>query len=192
VRVRRGILVVVALAILPVGTAVVAVPLFWPRLPDPAVADRDDVFRWLVVRDLGKESADTRLVLVRRLEEEFSTEFDWQNAGKGLDEAQRRQLWKNVQLLIGPWLLDKTDGYYMLAVTERPAYLDRLIDTITVWQGIDSLRPKQTDTSDEQGGLIAALLDQTERWKQQATPHRRSQIDRFIVAVQARWLLRNL
>ena len=57
---RRGILwllVLVALVAAGIGTAI---PFLQPRLPDPAVASRDELLRWLVARDLAKESPQTQ------------------------------------------------------------------------------------------------------------------------------------
>ena len=83
-------------------------------------------------------------------------------------------------VLLEPWFLEKQTRYYELAAAERSAYLDELLGLIAVWRGVDSLRPQPADTSNspaEEGGLLAALFGQAEQ---------------FLLALQTRWLLRNL
>ena len=194
-RIRRGILAILLVAAVLAAAGFVAVPFFRPRLPHPEVADRDELVRWLVVRDLSAEPAETRRVLVRRLEEEFYTGLDWENLCERLDQSQRKRVWDNIVLLLEPWFMDKTDQYFKLATAERTAYLDRLLDMIAVWRGAELLRPEQTGTAEEpreKGGLLEVLFDQVKQWKERAEPKRREQIDQFLLAVQVRWLLRNL
>ncbi len=192
VRSYRGILTIVTLAALLGVAVIVTAALFYPQLPDPAVADRDGLLRWLVARDLSAESAETRRTLARRLEEEFQTGLDF-DAAEGLSPPQRKQLWDNILVLLEPWFIEKTERYFQLAAAQRTAYLDQVIDTITVWRGADSLRLTQTDGPGARpgpGGLLAALLGQVEQWKQRAGPQRRQQMQQLLLAVQMRWLMR--
>ncbi len=188
----RGILSCVTAAAL-LGAALLAVAaLLWPRLPDPAVADRQGLLRWLVTRDLNAESAETRRTLARRLEEEFHKGFDVDTA-EGLEPAQRKQLWDNIVLLLEPWFMDKTDRYFQLETAQRNAYLDELIDMMTAWRDVDALRPQEAAAADspaEAGALLSALFDQVTKWQERAEPQRREQIQQFLLAVQMRWLIR--
>lgn len=188
---RLLVLMVVAL-VGAVAVPLVVVPWFWPRLPDPAVADREGLLRWMVARDLNAEPAETRGTLARRLEEEFGSEVDWEAVAEELDESQRRRLWENIVVLLEPWFMDKVDRYFNLAVADRCAYVDRLIDKLVVWQGAESLRPRSAGHGDGQGGLLEALCAQIERCKQRARPARRKQISQFLMVVQTRWCTRKL
>ena len=191
----RGILTFLILAGLLVSAAIAAIRLLYPPLPHPAEANRDELVRWLVVRDLSVEPGEIRGVLAARLEEEFGTGLDWDAMRERLDQSQRERLWDNVLLLLEPWFMEKTDRYFELVATDRPAYLDQLLDTIAVWRGVDSFRPRQVGTSasdGQQGGLLQALFARVEGWKKQANPQRREEINQFTVAIQKRWLIRHL
>ncbi len=195
---HRGILtILLAVALLTTGITI-AVFAFLPRLPDPAVADRDGLLQWLVARDLGGESPATREVLVCRLDEEFRSGIDWEATGKRLDGDQRKRVCENVLLLMGPWLKQKTDRYFALPETERTAFLDETVDSIAMWRGVESFRPDPSannanrESNTRVGGLPATLLNRADEYDGRANPARRQQIDRFVQAVQARWLMRSL
>ena len=191
----RGILTVLVLAALLVSAGIAAIRLFYPPLPHPAEANREELIRWLVVRDLGAEPVEIRQALASRLEGEFGAGLDWDAMGERLDQSQRKRVWDNILLLLEPWFLQKTDQFFKLATADQPAYLDQLLDTINVWRGFDSLRPKQSETPEKPGrqlGLVDSLFDRVEQWKEQAEPQRRQRIGQFANAIQARWLLRNL
>jgi len=170
------------------------VQMFSVRLPDPADADCDELVQWLVVRDLRNESPETLSVLMRRLEEEFRTGFDWSTRADDLDESQRKQIWDNVVLLMKPWFFDKTERYFQLADDQRPAYVDELIDMITAWKDIDSLRTPEDPAASrsEQGGLLATLAEKMEEWKQGVNPAERERIEEFSKAIQVRIFRRML
>ena len=196
-RKHRVVLILMALALAAAlgVTVTAAVQIYCYRLPDPASADREDLIRWLVTRDLCNESINTQRTLASRLEEEFSQDIDWEATAGQLDSAQRERLWRNVLVLLEPWFDDKVDAYYALPPAERPAYVDRLLTTIGVWSNIESLRadsaadgkPKQASS-----GLLTVLSRKTEQWKQRAEPERRKQMAQFILAVQCRWLARRI
>lgn len=176
----------------------VTIPYFYRPLPDPAVADRDDLFRWLVVRDLRLESAETRRVLAIRLGEEFQSGLDWEATAEQLDQSQRQQVWDNIVLLLRPWFMDKQQTYFELTAAERPAYLDQILDTMAVWRGIDSLYPAaeagQTGGDPPAGKdrLLGVLLQRIELWKQEADPQQQQRTSQFHHAIQLRWLVRKM
>ena len=166
-------------------------------LPDPADADRDQLLQWLVAGDLSRESRETRKTLACRLEVEFAQGIDFGDSGAELDEARKERLWNNVVLLLGPWFVAKVDGYFQLDPPERPDYVDRLLDTIDVWRGVDAMRPETADGpgpdgADPSGDLMSVLLGQVEQWKETAEPEDRQRTDEFLAALKARWLTRTL
>jgi hypothetical protein len=178
--------------------AAAVVGFCWPRLPDPATADRDGLLRWLVTRDLAREPSATRLVLARRLEQEFSGKIDWAAVGQNLDGQQRDRLWDNVLLLLEPWFADKVDGYFRLPEPQRPAYVDRTLQLIENWKGATALSPgsRRAGSADGQEsagtagptGLIGLFVERIGHWTESVTPQRRQQVREFLLAVQSRWL----
>ncbi len=184
------VLMILVVVVLLIGGGVRAAFLFYPSLPDPADANRDELLQWLVVRDLRDESPETLEVLGQRLEEEFSTGFDWETEENRLDESQRERVCDNVVVLMKPWFLGKTRRYFQLADDRRPAFLDKLIDTMTVWNEVDSLRPAAA--SGGQGGLLVTLAEEMEQWKREANPAERERIEEFSRAIQVQLLRRML
>jgi len=198
-----------AVSALLILVVVAAIYVLNPPLPKPAEADREEIVRWLVTRDLGRESSETRQILARRLEEEFGSGVDWESTKTQLSESQRNQLWENVVLLLEPWLLDKTQHYSQLPATERTAFLDELLDTVAIWRNIETLCGQTKDpgvathtqssgqdvpsnAAGRQQSLIERFFSQAEKCKAEAQPEDRQKIDEFLVAVQGRWLVRSL
>ena len=189
---RRGILWLVLAVALAVGIGV-AIPLLPPRLPDPAVANRDQLLRWLVARDLAKESPKTRLVLIQRLEKEFHSGVDWEALKRNTTEAQRKQLWSNIPLLLGPWLNDRASAYSQLPQSERLQFIDEVIDSLTAWSGAEKLQPCKEPCAaqkNDSDGMLSAVLSQVEECKRTAEPKQRDHISHFLADLQLRFLLR--
>ena len=184
---RRGILWLVLAVALAVGIGV-AIPLLPPRLPDPAVANRDQLLRWLVARDLAKESPKTRLVLIQRLEKEFHSGVDWEALKRNTTEAQRKQLWSNIPLLLGPWLNERASAYSQLPPAERLQFIDEVIDSLTAWSGAEKLQPHAAHSDSD--GMLSAVLGQVEECKRTAEPKQRDHISHFLADLQLRFLLR--
>ena len=157
-------------------------PFLASGLPDPAVANRDELLRWMVARDLAKESPETRLVLAQRLEEEFRDGVDWDALNKQTTEAQRKQLWKNIPLLFGPWLSEKAAIYARLSEAQRPKFIDGILDTLSAWRGADRLQVKQSDdaTSDASRSLLSVFMDQVKACQRNAEPSQRDRISQFL------------
>jgi hypothetical protein len=161
-------------------------------LPDPAVANREELLRWLITRDLAKESAKTRLALVQRLEEEFRRGVDWEALRGKTTEAQRKQLWHNIPLLLGPWLCEKASIFSRLPAAKRMPFLDESIDAILAWQGVDRLRQDSDAPAGKSPGLLSVLLDQVEKCKRDVEPQQRDRISQFLTALQVRMLTKQL
>lgn len=191
----RGTLTVLLLV---VGVAVsmsAAFLLLPERLPDPEHCDREALLRWIVTRDLYRESPQTRRTLAQRLDAEFSTGIDWEATADQLDPSQRAQVWGNVFLLLEPWFMDQMEGYFRLASANRPTHLDRVLDKVDAWRGVESFRPADGEDGPQPGEeaeLFVILAGQIESWKDRAGPSRRDEITQFQLALQTRWLLRNL
>ena len=159
------------------------------QLPDPEHANRDELLRWLVTRDMGQESVHTRAVLARRLDSEF-VDVDWEGLGEKMSAEHRHQLWKNMPWLLEPWFMDKLDGYDKCNETQRQAYVDGIIDRMSELSGMNCLREKSENNSSPK--LTQLLIENVEVWKNQAPPAEKKRIGQFFAAIQTRWLLRSL
>ncbi|MBN2023656.1 MAG: hypothetical protein JW809_12795 [Pirellulales bacterium] len=178
-----------------VGVAVISgvagVFLLNRPLPDPATADRDALFRWLVTRDLSVEPPETRRQLALRLDEECRAGIAWGEIDGQLTPECRQRLWDNVPLLLEPWFFAKVDGYHRAPASARAAYIDGILDTLAKWKGLDGIRP----TADRDGTppeLKDMLLSGVAAWKSDAGPDEQVKIDEFLFAFQARRLIRRL
>jgi hypothetical protein len=195
VRNHRGSLaIIVAAALLMAGVAA-AIVVWHNRLPDPATADRDGLFRWLITRDLSQESPETQLTLARRLEEECRDGLDCRSAAASLTDEQRTRLWSNVLVLLKPWFLEKVEQYSALAAAERQAYVDEFLASVASWQGVEAFCPPQEKASAESGksgGLIGILLGSVKQWEAAAASPQKEQMTEFLTAVKGRYLQRSL
>ena len=159
------------------------------RLPSPENANRQELLRWLVTRDLGEESAHTREVLARRLDSEF-VDVDWGSLNSQMSDEHRRQLWANLPLLMKPWLMDKLEVYISRDETQRAAFVDDFIDRVIELGGMDRLR--EPNGGGHSPGLMQLFVERAKTCKEQAGTKRRQQMSQFIAAIQARWIIRAL
>ena len=189
---HRGILTVLVSAALLAAAAVTATAWYYPRLPDPARANRRELIGWLVTRDLEHVSPTTRTVLARRLEEEFSGEVDWGATAAELTGPQRRRLYENVGRLVGPWLQDSARRYAELPTAERRGYLNGLIDTLQQWQGLEALAPGDSPGGSAPPGLVATARRQLDVMQEEGSEADRRQVREFVTALQTRWFFREL
>lgn len=184
-----GLLLLTALLAAGVGATL---PFLSSGLPDPAVANHDELLQWIVARDLTLESPKTRLVLAQRLEQQLCEGIDWDSLNKQTTEAQRRQLWKNIPLMFGPWLSDKAETYARLSKAQRAKFMDRILATILAWHGADRLQTQQDKNtpSGASRGLLSVLMDEVETCKRNAEPSEREHLSQFLLALQMRFLMR--
>jgi hypothetical protein len=194
-RISRGkllIMVSAASMMLALGAGVF---LLLYDLPDPAQANCRQLFCWLIEKDLDQQPRQIRLVLASRLEEECCKGLNWQDVDVKLDDAQQNRLWNNIPLMLQPWFVEKAKEYCKLTNEHRQEYIDRLINTISVWRGIETLMPRRTQDSrgeKSSAGLSNLLWKEIERLQQEANPPEREQISELWNALKLRWLVRNL
>ncbi|MBN2292844.1 MAG: hypothetical protein JXM70_10485 [Pirellulales bacterium] len=159
------------------------------QLPDPEHADRGELIRWMVTRDLRQESPRTREVLALRLEKEF-VDVDWEGLGSQMSTEHRRRLWANLPLILEPWFMHKLEDYSNRDANERQQCVDAIIDRMTKLSGMNCLRDQSTDQSVPK--LKELMFEQIEVWKKRADPEEKKRIGQFFAAIQARWLIRKL
>jgi len=192
---RRGILVVLASVLFVAAALGSAIPFFYGGLPDPAKANRHELLRWLITRDLAAETPTVRLALARRLETEFGSGVDWSKYQGKIDDAQRAQLLKNIPVVLRPWIQEKADAYARLAANEQAAFVDRLIDMLEVWRGIEELLPQPAENGPaaKESCALAAMLQQEIKGLEKESPApRQKQISQLWSDVQWRWVMRAL
>jgi hypothetical protein len=198
IRGRYGLVIVaVVVAMLSVAAGAGYFMVFVP-LPDPSVANRHDLLRWLVLRDLGKESPEIRQKIVTRLDVEFENIGDLGMSIEKLDESRRQMLWHNVTVLLPPWLLGKVDEFSKLPASEKVAYLDSFLNRAEEWSKVAAAcQKKDSSTNDssktvKSGSTSKLVMDQIQQASDHAAPAERAKIGEFVSAVQTRWLWRQL
>jgi hypothetical protein len=192
---HRGILALLALLVL-VGVALGgAIPFIYRDLPEPAKANRQDLLRWLITKDIAKETPAIQLTLASRLEAEFGSGVDWTAFQGKLNDSQRKQLIENIPSVLRPWMLEKAEVYERLSTDGRRAFLDRMLDTLDVWKGIEKLIPEsaanaQNETKSPK--LATILMQEMEILQREIPDSQKKQVGELWTAIQMRWFLRSL
>ncbi|MGA2061215.1 MAG: hypothetical protein ABSG67_12085 [Thermoguttaceae bacterium] len=164
-------------------------------LPSPAYANRQELFAWLACKDLSKQSWQNRLILANRLEQECSRGLDWKSLGANLNETQQNRVWGNIPLLLRPWFVEKARSYAVLTAEKRLDYIDRLIDIITAWTGLENLLPNRMNVlpgEKSPSGLSNLLCSEIDRIVEESDPPDCEQINELWKALKVRWLFRIL
>jgi hypothetical protein len=191
---RRGIFAVLALFVVVAAAVGGTIPFFYGNLPEPAKANRHELLRWLIVKDLAKETPATQLTLAERLEEEFGSGVDWAEFQSKLNDAQRKQLFQNIPCVLRPWILKKAETYEQVAKDQKKAFLDRLLDTLEVWRGVEKLLPNATASGKEPAKspkLAAILMQEMDKIQKESPVAQQKQIGKFWADVQMQWFLRS-
>ncbi len=194
IRGRYGLLIAgVVIAMLSVAAGAGFLMVYVP-LPDPAVATRQELFRWLVLRDLSQESMEIRQKILSRVDIEFKDADDLGSTIQNMDDSRRRMLWHNITVLLEPWLLDKVEQYSQLPVAQQIDYIDRFLDRAELWNKIGTACLKKSAKQGPKSGSSASqlIMEQIEQCSNHAPPEQRRRIGAFMTAVQARWLWRQL
>ena len=206
---HRGILATIASAALVLGLAGTAVGVWVLRLPHPMQANRSQLVRWLVLRDLQHEPLEIRQCLVNRLQDELHAGPLVAGGGQAsLSEPLRQRLNANCELLQHDWFLIRSAEYAALPRDERTAFLDHQVATLIVWcktqqQLADSgsadqiapvrgsTSPADSSSSSQAGssaGAAARFFDCLQDWLQAAPPDRRPILERAVTDGFACWL----
>jgi len=194
---RYGLLTVLSLIAMLGVTAGAGLYYVYAPLPDPAQATTEQLFRWLVTRDLSQEPASMQQAIVRRLDSDLGQTSDLAEAIAQLNESRRAMLWTNIGTLLTPWLLERVDEYGKIPAAERSAYLDRFLDRVDQWSKIGAACQQgesastATKSQGKAGGSLSKLIaDRIAECSRQAEPDQRKRIAAFMTAVQARWIVR--
>jgi len=168
--------------------------LVFPPLPDPSVATRQQLFHWLVLRDLSQESAETRQKIFLRLDAEFEKAGDMDSVIGNLEESRRQMLWHNVTLLMDPWLMGKVQQYSQLPASQRVDYIDHFLDRAELWNQVAAACLTKDSGPGSNGSTSASklIMEKIQQCSNRAGPEQCPQIAAFMAAAQVRWLWRQL
>ncbi len=146
----------------------------------------------LVGQDLETAGDQQKQALLSELEDQLSQETDWRAELGEMDDAEKKQLEKNLITLTRTWLRDQVDRYDQLDGEQRTAFLDRHIE-----QGIGVFRRFRAnpDASSPLGAnkrrlakpAIGAPLSRLQQAFAQASPEEKTQALRFFSAIHQRW-----
>ncbi len=204
IRGRYGLLTVAVLVVMLSAAAGAGFLLVYPPLQDPSVATRQQLFRWLVLRDLSKEPVDIQQKILSRVTEiEEAGELD--SAGdlgamiQNMEQSHRQMLWHNITLLLQPWLLARVEQYSKLPASQRLDYIDSFLARAAVWNKVGSACSKNleggnagSEVQKEGASVSKLLMEQIKQLSDRAPPDERRQIAAFVAAVEARWFWRQM
>lgn len=189
----RGLLVAAIVLLTVASAAGMFVALSHRGLPEPAKANRQELLRWLIAEDLARQTPGTLLTLAERLEAEFGSGVDWAAFQSRLDDSQRRQLLQNIPCVLRPWILKKAETYAQIAADQKIAFLDRLLDTLDLWKGVEKLlpRPEQPGSEPADSSKLATILSrEMDSLQKDAPASQQEQVGKLWTDVRLHWLLR--
>lgn len=192
-RKRSAILLLLAVCAL-AAAALAATPDLWLyRLPDPAEADREGLFRWLALSDLAQEPLATRRQLIARFEEELDRGLKISAAADGLDKSYRARLRRNVRVLVGDWFRDAAARCAAAESEAQTALLDAQAEKIERWDIVDLAFPPKANAP-PRGNLerLLAFEQWAQDWLAEAEPSERGRLRRYLTALETRMMARHL
>ena len=200
IRKRYGLLIVLSLVAMLGVAAGAGLYYVYAPLPDPSQATTEQLFRWLVTRDVSQEPASVQQAIIHRLDSDLGSTNELAESIAQLDESRRAMLWTNIGTLVSPWLLEKVDEYAKLPAAEQPAYLDRFLDRVDQWSKIATACQQGTSTPGENsteksaakpdGSLNKLIADRVAECSRHVEPAQQKRIAAFMTAVQGRWIVR--
>jgi len=194
IRGRYGLLIAAVVVVMLSAATSAGLLMVYSPLPDPAVATRQQLFQWLVLRDLSQESEEIRQRIVLRLDTEFDSFGDLDSTIVNLQDSRRQMLWRNVAVLLEPWLLGKVRQYSQLPASQRTDCIDRFLDRAEIWSRVATacLKNKTSEGQDRGSAVSKLVMDQVQQCSTHVSPAERQQIGTFMAAAQTRWLWRQL
>lgn len=163
-------------------------------LPPPERASRPQLLRWLVQRDLQRQSDQVRTTLVDRCQDELEAGLELPATTRPLPPALRHRLAHNCQILQRHWFLLRARQYAVLPATERLEFLDRQVRALIVWTaaqqqfaayaapvaGATLTAGSTSAAGDAPAGSSSQVLDQLSEWVREADPQSRDELNRAI------------
>ena len=143
------------------------------HLPAPQQATRQQVLRWLVLRDLRLEPPQVQLALMERLQDELQEGLPAEAVEARVPSKYEAQLRSNADLLTELWFTTRVRQYHELDRRERVAFLKDQIETLLKWSRMrQQLQQESSGGAASRGtstaGSTAAFFDEIEGWMAEA------------------------
>lgn len=168
-------------------------------LPERTLRTPVEVLRWLTVNDFAQAEPGVQRRLIRRMEEDFNRDIDWNAMVNTLDDEQLATFTDNFSELMRVWFLNKVDDYFALPNEEQQRrYLRDQMTTIFNWkipfddvvlevqdadQGNAGGRRGQDSEQQPRLGAFFRWEDQFLSWQERSTPEEQQKIAQFVTEV---------
>jgi len=161
VKKHHGLILLSAIVALLAVIAIAAWYFMAMQLPHPSEANRAQLFRWLVLRDVSRQPEDIQFALVDRLEEELAIGISAADSVSSLTDTQRQRVQKNVDFLKHVWFKNRVVQYHALEPTDRMSFLKKQLETIANWSTVELSPPTgKGSTSD----TTQSFFNEIEAW----------------------------
>ncbi|MEX0938430.1 MAG: hypothetical protein WDZ59_11270 [Pirellulales bacterium] len=191
----RGVAIGAVVVLMAALSAAAGVYSLMFRLPSPAEADVEGLFRWLVTRDLADESSEIRRQLIARLEPELDRGIELSSVEDRLDREQLAQFEKNIDRLLADWYVTQCQTYFATPTDQRRQHLDALLDRVSAWNVSELLAQfeavSDTRAAPKQNPLLQ-LSQRMNSWNAEAAPEQQAALKKFQADLQARALWRSV
>ncbi len=184
---HRGIWLVSAVVVVAAIALVLAlVYSYFIRLPHPSQANRQQLLRWLVERDLAQEPDDIQVALVDRLEEELAAGLEVSGQTGSLTADQRTRIQDNLRHLKRAWFRSRVERYQACQPTERMPFLEKQIAAVAQWAEIEA--SINTDGSGQNNASISAFFEDIDRWMEEEQGDRQQRMYSAVSDAVVAWL----
>lgn len=155
--------------------------------------------QWMTKNDFAEADPAVQRRLIRRMEEDFNRDIDWNAMVNSLDDEQLAAFTANFSELMRIWFLDKVDDYFALPSEEQQRrYLRDEMTTIFNWKipyEEVAMEVQDSEQSDADGrrspgsenqprlGAFFRWEEQFQLWQERSTPEEQQKIAQFVTEV---------
>jgi len=179
---HRGILAVLTLLALAAASAGSGWYYFLYQLPHPRDANKSQLFRWLVQREIADEPYEIQVALIDRLEAELPEAAELDDATSELDGHQREQLSRNFRQLKRVWFTTRAARFAACPENQRANFLARQLRTI---HSVSAIMAQDGASSPS---LISRFFDDIQGWMEEAGADQRQGMVEVVEAAVIHWL----
>lgn len=188
---RRRLFALVILACLAAAGCSTWLMVF--QLPHPRSANRDQLLRWLVLRDVANESEEIQIALIDRIEEELLAGIEIDDGDQTVSRKYVDRLNANSIQLQSVWFHRRVIDYANCKPDQRIGFLQRQIQVVAQWSVLQGQIYKWWDKSDlnpseYQEKSVVEFFDQIDAWMSAQTGERRAQMVKAVQDSVICWL----